>query len=288
MTSAACVSALLAITVLPATSFGAELPDRVAVVVTQSYEYRPPSLVTYELIPGFELPIGDLVDDLLFAAGAEAVGPEEAATATIRVIVQGRAIGGSYLEPVRAFLYTGAEIAGEIVIEQDGSVVADRDFSSEIQRPFRIAVNVGYEDPANAPFDSALRMPGGFGRELAAAMADTWGINAVAPALFEPEPALRYNVAALLGDIGSPDNVPDLVEALADENDRVRWEAVWSLGRIGDPAAIPYLIAMLQDPSEDVRWFASWSLRVITGEDIGPDGEAWQAWYERNGGAQGG
>lgn len=270
---------------LAAPSAAAPLPELVRVVVDQSYEYRRPSLVTYEPLEGIELAVSDLVEDMLYAAGTDVLleGDEGGPEATIRITVRGRAIGGSYLEPVRAYLYTGAEIRGEIVIERPGQPALTRSFFSDIQRPFRIAFNLGYEDPANAPYDDTLRQPGGFVRVLAAVVAEAWGLEAVTPSLFEADPALRYNVAGLLGDIGDASVVPDLVETLGDENARVRWEAAWSLGRIGDPVAIPDLIGALSDEAEDVRWFASWSLRTITGADYGADAEVWQAWYEENG-----
>ncbi len=258
----------------------AEPPDVVRIVIEQSYEYRLPSSVTYRPIEGLDLPVADLVEDLFFAAGIDSLLQDDPgeADAVIRVVVQGRALGGGYLEPVKGYLYTGARIAGEVVIEQPGQPPVVASFVSENQRPFRIAFNQGYEDPANAPFDTTLLQPGGFVRKLAAVVAQVWGVEAITPALFEPDPALRYNVAALLGDIGDGSVVPDLIEALADEHERVRWEAAWSLGRIGDPAAIGPLIETLDDQAEDVRWFASWSLRNITGEPFGPDSEAWEDW----------
>ena len=264
----------------------AETPALVRIEIEQSYEFRRASTLSYETIEGYELPVGDLVEDMLFAAGIDTLlpGDEGEADAVLRVVVEGRAIGGGYLEPVKDYLYTGARVAGQIAISQPGEEPVVTRFVSETQRPFRLAFNLGYEDPANAPFDTTLLQPGGFVRELAAAVARIWGIEAVAPSLFERDPALRYNVASLLGDIGDATVVPDLVDALADENERVRWEAAWSLGRIGDPAAIPDLIAMLEDESDDVRWFASWSLRTITGQDFGPDRETWQAWAETQGG----
>lgn len=279
------LAGLAVVLVATAGAAAAPVPQTVRIVVVQTYEYRPPSRVTYEPVEGVDLAVSDLVEDMLYAAGIDTLIGDDGgeADATLRVTVHGRAIGGSYLEPVRAYLYTGAQLAGEIVIEQPGEADHSGSFLSEIQRPFRIAINLGFEDPANAPYDETLRQPGGFVRELGAVVARAWGLQAVAPSLFEADPALRYNVAALLGDIGDASVVSDLIEALGDENGRVRWEAAWSLGRIGDPVAVPDLIGALDDTSEDVRWFASWSLRTITGADLGADPEAWQAWHDENG-----
>jgi hypothetical protein len=256
------------------------LPESVRIVIDQSYEYRPASTITYRPIEGMDLPVADLVEDLFFAAGIDTLLQDDAgeADAVIRVLVQGRANGGGYFEPVKAYLYTGARITGEVVIERPGQAPVITSFVSETQRPFRLAFNLGYEDPANAPFDTTLLQPGGFVRQLASAVAQVWGVEAIAPALFEPDPALRYNVASLLGDIGDAAVVPDLIEALDDEHERVRWEAAWSLGRIGDPVAIGPLIVTLSDQAEDVRWFASWSLRTITGQPFGADRAEWEAW----------
>ena len=264
-------------------------PEVVRIEIEQGYEFRRASTITYEPIEGMELPVADLVEDLFFAAGIETLleGDDGQADAIVRILIQGRAIGGGYLEPVKAYLYTGASVAGEIVIEQPGMAPIATSFRSETQRPFRITINQGYEEPANAPFDTTLMEPGGFVRDLAAVVAQAWGIAVVSPSLYEADPALRYNVASLLGDIGDAAVVPDLIEALADENARVRWEAAWSLGRIGDPRAIDPLIATLGDESEDVRWFASWSLRTITGASYGPDAEAWQAWVDEHGAGDG-
>jgi len=267
-----------------------ETPQVVRIVVDQVYEYREASQITYMPIEGLELPVADIVEDMLLAAGLEPLLDDDPgeSQATIRIALRGRAIGGTYLEPVRDYLYTGAEIVGDIVVERPGAADLSLPFSSELQRPFRISLNLGYEDPANAPFDAALILPGGFVRDLADAFARTWGVAAIVPSLDESDPALRYNVAALLGDLGDISVVPQLVAALADDNARVRWEAAWSLGRLGDAAAVPDLVDALLDESEDVRWFASWSLRALTGAEIGADHEAWAVWLETNDGDAGG
>ncbi len=268
---------------------GTQTPPETAVIaVEQSYEYRRPSIMGYVPIEGFELPVLEYVEDMMFAAGIEPLYPDdEGAQATIRITLRGRASGGTYLEPTRAYLYTGADIAGEIAIAGPGETAADGSFTATIQRPFNIAINLGYEDPANAPFDQALRQAGGFIEALCYVLADAWGVEVILPSLFEHEPSIRAGAATALGTIGDPIAVPDLLDALYDENDRVRWETAWALGRIGDPIAVPELIDALLDESQDVRWFASWSLRTITGEDLGLDHEQWSAWLARQPEAQG-
>ncbi|MBC6438841.1 MAG: HEAT repeat domain-containing protein [Rhodospirillales bacterium] len=257
------------------------MPESVLINVDQRYEFRKPSLMEYDEIEGHELPVVEHIEDMLFAADIEPLLPGDGdAESTIQVEVRGQAIGGIYLEPGRAYLYTGANLAGEItIVATDGSVAA-RSFAATIQRPFDITLNLGYDDPANAPFRIALEQPGGFLEQICHAMAEAWGVESIMPSLHEDEPAIRYAVAAALGNIGDPIAVPDLIEALHDDHERVRWEAAWSLGRIGDVSAIPELIEALNDDSGDVRWFSSWSLRALTGEDFGSDYDAWIGWLE--------
>jgi len=272
----------------PVSAARAEL---VEVVIDQTYQYRKASQVTYEEIEGFELPVLDLVEDMLFAAGMDVLYPGEDGEpdAVMVVNVRGRALGSTYLEPVKAYLYTGAQLDGDVKLELADGSTAKANFLSEIQRQFRISVNLGYENPQNAPFGETLELAGGFVDSVARVMAETWGIDAVLPSLFEAEPSIRASVAKLLGDIGDAAVAPDLIEVLEyDDDDRARWEAAWSLGRIGDEQAIPALIDALNDTSEDVRWFSSWSLRTLTGEDFGPDYDTWSAWWAKHdGGAEG-
>ena len=52
---------------------------------------------------------------------------------------------------------------------------------------------------------------------------------------------LLRNVAVALGNWGSPEAVPVLIDALADEESLVRGHAAWALGRIGTDAALQAL-----------------------------------------------
>jgi hypothetical protein len=286
--AAAAVVLVLGMSLLPAAAARAEV---VEVVIDQTYQFRKPSQVTYLEIEGFELPILELVEDMLLAAGKDVLYPGDPGEpdAVIVVSIRGRALGSTYLEPVKAYLYTGAQLDGDVELETAGAPVAKANFVSEIQRQFRLSINLGYENPENAPFGQALELAGGLVDSVARVMAQTWGTEAVLPSLYEDEASIRASVAKLLGDIGDSAVTPDLIEVLLyDDDPRPRWEAAWSLGRIGDEQAIPALIDALTDTSEDVRWFSSWSLRTLTGEEFGPDYDTWSAWWaERQGALEG-
>jgi HEAT repeats len=274
-----------ALNLLPATAARAEV---VQVVIEQIYQFRKPSQITYMPIEDFELPVLDLVEDMMFAAGMDVVYADfgEVPDAVITVEVRGRALGSTYLEPVKAFLYTGAQLDGEVKLRRSDGSVAKSSFLSQTQRQFRLSINLGYEDPQNAPFAQTLEMSGGFVESVARVMYETWGVEAIVPSLYENEPTIRASVAKLLGDVGDPSITGDLIEVLEfDDSDRARWEAAWSLGRIGSEQAIPALIDALNDSSEDVRWFSSWSLRTLSGEDYGPDFDTWSNWWADHEGA---
>ena len=265
------------------------LPKAVAISIEQVFEYRKPSLSEPHVLEGYELPLLDYVEDMLLATDIEPLDSEEDGEGwSIRVQMTGRALGRLYIDRTRVYLYTGADLSGEVAITGPGGAGSTRAFTSAIERPFEVLINHGYEQPENAPFLETLVKPDGFLEALSNVMIDVWGVESVLPALDEPGHEVRFSVASALGSTADPTAVPALVEALADEHDRVRWEAAWSLGRIGDSAAVPHLIEALQDSSQDVRWFSSWSLRTITGADIGPDYDRWTAWWSSNGGGASG
>ena len=256
--------------------------ETVLIVIDQVYEYREPSHVAYSEIQDFDLPALALAEDMLFAAGMDVVyaGDGEPYDAELVITIRGRALGSSYFEPLKAYLYTGAQLDGAVKLTSSAGETVRSNFLSETQRQFELTINLGYEDPRNAPFVKTLEQPGGLVDSLARVFHQVWGLDTLLPSLYEHEPVIRASVAKYLGDVGDPSVTPDLIEVLAyDEDERARWEAAWSLGRLGDEQAIPFLIEALLDGSDDVRWFSSWSLRAMTGESFGPDHEAWTQWW---------
>jgi epoxyqueuosine reductase len=58
---------------------------------------------------------------------------------------------------------------------------------------------------------------------------------------------LKRNAAVVLGNLGSPANVPALAAALSDDEPLVRAHAAWALERIGSPAAVAAIRARVSD-----------------------------------------
>jgi epoxyqueuosine reductase len=54
---------------------------------------------------------------------------------------------------------------------------------------------------------------------------------------------LKRNAAVVLGNVGSPEDVPALAAAMEDAEPLVREHVAWALGRIGSPAALDALRA---------------------------------------------
>lgn len=70
--------------------------------------------------------------------------------------------------------------------------------------------------------------------------------------------------------------VEPLIQALTDRSEAVRWSAVRCLGEIGDLRAAPPLVRLLSD--ESIKGAAAEALQSLTGEKLGPDSGAWEAW----------
>ncbi|UCF31867.1 MAG: HEAT repeat domain-containing protein [bacterium] len=84
--------------------------------------------------------------------------------------------------------------------------------------------------------------------------------------------AVSEACAAVLGNLGSPDNIPYLTAAIR-EGGKVPYSVVWALGEIGDPEAVPALVEVLRGPNDVLRKAAVRSLiRIGT-----PAGEHVQA-----------
>ena len=94
-------------------------------------------------------------------------------------------------------------------------------------------------------------------------------IDSLIQALRDPDRLRSRRVRLRLVRMGFP-AVQALIPALSDPDNRLRWEAAKALGEIGDPTAAPALVGLLEDASQDVRWTAADSLIVLDRSAIVP------------------
>jgi HEAT repeat protein len=87
----------------------------------------------------------------------------------------------------------------------------------------------------------------------------------------DKDPNMRYWAAESLGHYGpkAKEAVPDLIEALKDENRLVRMGAGYALAEIGPDAAdaLPALQEAARDSEKEVRDAAEYALKQIRGRD---------------------
>jgi len=101
-------------------------------------------------------------------------------------------------------------------------------------------------------------------------------VGAVGRVLVENED-LRSAAVDVLGNLGSPDAVPFLVQAAGDPEEDVRSRVAHALGKLGDSSALPTLVEMLQDQRWPVRANAAQSLGSIGEPSARPALEAMHA-----------
>ncbi|MGD1940908.1 MAG: HEAT repeat domain-containing protein [Leptolyngbyaceae cyanobacterium] len=82
-------------------------------------------------------------------------------------------------------------------------------------------------------------------------------------ALTDPEPLIRTEAAAALGQVNYPASVPHLILALQDTELDVRKAAINSLGKIGDFQAMDALKAALDDDLNVIRTLAKLAINQI-------------------------
>ena len=81
--------------------------------------------------------------------------------------------------------------------------------------------------------------------------------------LSDDDESSRWKAAEILGRIGDPAAVEDLIDTLWDDDERVRVKAAWALGQIGDPQAIPSLRRLYRMENEGVQEIIKEALDAI-------------------------
>lgn len=74
---------------------------------------------------------------------------------------------------------------------------------------------------------------------------------------------LRGYLAASMGQLGSPEFVPVLVEGLQDPNPETQFSTLKALGEIGDPSAAPAVAGLLSDGDAGVRTVSAYVLGYL-------------------------
>jgi bilin biosynthesis protein len=92
---------------------------------------------------------------------------------------------------------------------------------------------------------------------------DEKSCNMLVSALTDPEPLIRTEAAAALGQVDYPAAVPQLILALQDIDLDVRKAAINSLGKMGNPMAKEPLQALLNDPQEVIKVLAKLAIAQI-------------------------
>ena len=104
---------------------------------------------------------------------------------------------------------------------------------------------------------NAVQALGGFKEEIDSIIPDLIG------KLEDQDNEVRYQAAAILGDIDAQSSIRDLIKLLKDRDSRVRIGAVEALGKLGAKDAVDNLKKTLLDEEPIVRVYAASALKRI-------------------------
>lgn len=221
---------------------------------------------SYGVHTGITLPFRGAAAEWLRIAGVEVVDDAAAADLVIRIAAQGQPLKRKY--GASGELFTGARLSGLIRIERPSRHEDEVRFAGAVDPPARFSVSgaVDYKRPENAPFMNALQ--GEF----------------ASPEAGSGRTAFDGFKAQLAGLMGRYFGRSVLLVALDDYASKgvLRNSAVDALAGLGKPA-IPFLIDAFLYCSPEAEKGVGEALERITGERYGPDVQAWNEWYGRQG-----
>jgi epoxyqueuosine reductase len=172
------------------------------------------------------------------------------------------------LDSTRCISYLTIELKGAIPVElrpQIGELIYGCDICQSVC-PYNLKFSP--ELAGDSPYAARETLAGKDARTLARELL------AMSPSEFSEEfrgspmkraklRGLRRNSTVVLGNVGTPDDVPSLVAALSESEPLVRGHAVWALARIGCPDAIDALRARV--PLESDEWVLAELREVLSG-----------------------
>lgn len=88
-------------------------------------------------------------------------------------------------------------------------------------------------------------------------------VPALVEGLGDPDPETQFRTLKALGDIGDPSAAPAVAGLLSREDAGLRTVAAYVLGYLGNPSTLESLKIALNDPSVDVRWNAAIGLALM-------------------------
>jgi len=232
-----------------------------------------------------------------------------------KIILSGTATGINYKEVSSGrfvgFLYTGASVAGNILIKKNNFIQINKYFQTTLTPPARITrySDIPFFDtsPSFAPFSDAFKKSG-LNKMILETLEEAFGptclINILSYSIPEAEEVIlkmgdraikplcatlinriypaNLNSIKILSIMRNSNIIECLIPALRDENKDVRKKTAEALMMIKDSRSIESLISALTDEDSDVRRYSREALRVITGQDFYDDHKKWLAWYEAN------
>jgi len=127
-----------------------------------------------------------------------------------------------------------------------------------------------YQALNTASLDVRCAVIGALGH-VAQEQADPKSCQLLVAALTDPEPLLRTEAAAALGQVDYPDAIPHLILAMQDSDIDVRKAAINSLGKSGAVQALGPLKTSLDDELEVIRVLAKLAIAQIERQSAGDD-----------------
>lgn len=119
-----------------------------------------------------------------------------------------------------------------------------------------------YQALNDASLDVRCAVIGALGH-VAQEQGDEKSCNLLVTALTDPEPLIRTEAAAVLGQVNYPPALPHLILAVQDSELDVRKAAINSLGKMGDRTALSTLQALLDDAENVIRVLAKLAIAQI-------------------------
>lgn len=175
----------------------------------------------------FEEPFGEITSRLFYNAGLTVIsGKDAGCDAGVRIL-------GKY-EMNKT--QNGVTLRGALRIRGAGN-------ANEIDRPFEGYWPVMHPNHLGESKRLALGGSRSFIATIVSFTGETFGSKPLTSALADPNYAVRYHAASMLGTLGEVSSVDPLLAALTDKDVNVREAAAIALGRIGDKRALPALEA---------------------------------------------